>query len=86
MQKFCSAPELTSLINISSSYGYMKMQKLSIAFNIENGFNFRESFKTIHFLGLSPKQRTPPTHPTGLGLPKWKIGKFDIFHEQMMNA
>ena len=40
MHKFCSPLELTSLINISCSYSYMKMQKLSTAFYIENGFNF----------------------------------------------
>ena len=40
MQIFCSDFQLTSLINISCSYGYMKMQKLSIALNIQNSFNF----------------------------------------------
>ena len=33
-------------------------------------FWLREAFKkkNRHFLGKSPKQRTPPTHPYGLGL------------------
>ena len=32
--------------------------------------------KKRFYLGLSPKQRTPPTHPYGLGLPKLKSKKF----------
>ena len=59
----CGCSETRSISSISVEAKHPAHHAIAIA-------------KKRFYLGLSPKQRTPPTHPYGLGLPKLKSRKF----------
>ena len=55
-------------MTITTIMTIMKMLKMSVAVSDSDSLIGKASKKNWHFLGNSPKQRTPPTHRYSLGL------------------